>query len=416
MVLELLKETYSSIKQHKSRSILTGSGITWGIFILIILLGIGNGFRHGMLNMFKDYASNSMWITGYYVKESKIGGKPIDSKIRFTDEVLHKLKSRIPEITFISPEISMGYSLPVSYKNNTGAYGIKGIGTDYMRIKTLDIDMGRNLNMKDYIEKRRNIIIGEQIKNSLFGEEYPIGKEIDIAGVFFKVVGVLEGGTLYGMLEQNSIYTPDIVLYHTFNVEREYDTFGLLLDSETLTNEYEKKIRSFLAEELRFNENDTRALYIQNVQLQVGAFNVLFDGVNIFLWFIGGCILLCGAIGVTNIMMLATKERTREFGIRKAIGATPRTIIQLVISEAVIITTFFGLIGILLGYVGIETYNWFTSSFGENENRIFEAAFINSNVILVALTLLIICGIVSGIFPAKKAASVRPIEALNQEV
>ena len=152
------------------------------------------------------------------------------------------------------------------------------------------------------------------------------------------------------------------------------------------------------------------------MQLQVGAFNVLFDGVNIFLWFIGGCILLCGVIGVTNIMMLATKERTREFGIRKAIGATPRTIIQLVISEAVIITTFFGLIGILLGYVGIETYNWFTSSFGENENRIFEAAFINSDVILVALTLLIICGIVSGIFPAKKAASVRPIEALNQEV
>lgn len=414
MLLELLIETYSSIRQHKSRSVLTGSGITWGIFILVILLGIGNGFRRGMLNMFKDYASNSMWITGYYVKESREGGKPIDYKIRFNDEVLRKLKLKIPEITFISPEISMGRSLPVSYKNSIGAYGIKGIGRDYMRIKTLNVDMGRNLNLKDYIEKRRNIIIGKQIKDALFGKEEPIGKNINIAGAFFKVVGVLEGGTLYGMLEQNSIYTPDVVLYNVFNVEKEYDTFGLLLNNKTLTNKHEEEIRSFLAEELKFNVNDTRALYIQNIQLQVGAFNILFDGVNVFLWFIGGCILLCGAIGVTNTMMLATKERTREFGIRKAIGATPTTIIQLVISESIIVTAFFGIIGLVLGYIGIEVYNWFTS-FQTNENRIFETAYINVNVVLVALILLIICGVISGIFPAKKAASIRPIKALNQE-
>lgn len=415
-MFELIKETFSSIRQHKTRSILTGCGITWGIFILIMLLGIGNGFRQGTVSMFEEYAANSIWITGGVVSESKPGGKPVGTVIRFDDANINRLKARIEEIQFVSPEISLDGVHAVSFRNNFGNFEVKGLGPDYKKVKTLNIGTGRDLNKLDFDGKRRNVIIGEQVKNVLFGKgNNPIGKEIEIAGVYFQVVGVIESGTLYGMIEESSIYMPNATLFSTFDLEKTYSTFGILVENKGITVDYEEKLRACLAQDMGFSENDTRALYVNNVQLQVEAFNFLFSGLNLFLWFVGGCVLLCGVIGVTNIMLLAAKERSKEFGIRKAIGASSSSIILLLTTESLIITTLFGLIGMALGYSGISIFNKILPLISNSGETVFGQAFINGEIVVTALILLIICGVLAGILPAKKAASVMPVEALNQE-
>jgi putative ABC transport system permease protein len=292
----------------------------------------------------------------------------------------------------------------------------KGIGIDYMNIKSVEIEDGRFFNAKDYNERRRVVIIGNRVKDLLFENEYSIGKQISIAGVFFQVVGTLKGGTMFSMMEQNSIYMPNVTLFHTFNPEKEYVTFCALLHENTSVETFENQLRSFLAKEMKFNKNDKRALYVNNIQLQIKAFNTLFDGINIFLWILGICFLLSGMIGITNIMLVTVKERTVEIGIRKAIGATPMSIIQLIISEALIITICFGIIGILSGYLGMKLYNWIIIALQTGQQTIFEKAFIENHVVLTAFVLLILTGMLAGIFPAQKAAKIMPVEALNREV
>ena len=411
---ELLNEVVASISQHKMRTFLTGFSITWGIFILIILLGIGNGFRAGMLNLFSGYASNSIWVTGNQTSEARIGGLQSGEKVRFSDDILRKIKNRFPEVQTVSTEISLGNINQISYKANTIQLETKGIGEDYMKIKSLEIEKGRFLNKKDFKEQRRVVIIGKRVKDLLFENEEPVGKQISIAGVFFQVVGILKEGTIFSMMEQNSIYITDATLLNTFNPDKEYITFGALLCEKSAIEPFENQLRVFLAEQMGFNKEDKRALYVNNIQLQVSAFNALFDGINIFLWILGICFLLSGMIGITNIMLVVVKERTNEIGIRKAIGATPSSIIQLIISESLIITIGFGFIGVLFGYIGIIFYNQIAVTLQSNRQAIFEKAYIENSVVLTAFFLLILSGALAGLFPAQKAAKILPVEILNQ--
>ncbi len=413
---EVLQEVYASIKEHKARSILTGFGVAWGMFILIVLLGAGNGFRSGILNMFSGYASNSIWVTGQWVSNTTAGGVQSGSRIKFNEEIITKLKNRFREIKYISLERSSDNANSVGYKGNEGWFDVKGIEKDYMKIKSLEMGTGRFLNDFDYRDKRRVVVIGKRAKETLFEDEEPVGKYVRIAGMFFQVVGTLKEGTLLSMMEQNSIYMPNVTLENTFSLDREFFTFGALLHENTSVETIENEWRDFLSKEIRFDKNDWGALYINNVQLQVKAFNTLFNGIDVFLWVLGVCFLLSGMIGITNIMMVVVKERTSEIGIRKAIGATPGSIVTLILSESLIITIFFGIIGLSLGYMGMRVYNWIVSSLQTGQQVAFEKASIEWYVVLSAFLLLIISGIAAGIFPAQKAAKIMPVETLNKVV
>lgn len=413
MIKELFKETYLSIIQHKMRSILTGFGITWGMFILIVLLGAGNGFRTGTLNAFAGYASNSMWITGYSVSDAIPGGIPSGTRIKFNDDIIEKLKKRFKEIQYISPEVPFENREIITYNDKYGRFEVKGIGEDYLKIKLLEIEDGRELNKKDYLDQRRSIIIGKRVKELLFEEKNPIGRFICISGVYFQVVGTLKEGTIYSMMEQNCIYMPDATLFTTYNINREYYSFGVLLTPSIQTDFFDDQLRTYLSQNIGFRKND-KSLYINNIQKQIEVFMRLFDGINVFLWVIGLCFLLSGIIGIANIMLVVVKERTTEIGIRKAIGATPGSIIQLIITESLIITIFFGCIGIFLGYIGMALYNWLISSFQDGQQTLFAQATIDVSVVLIAFTLLITSGVLAGIFPAQRAAKIMPIETLNK--
>ena len=413
---ELLHEVYSSVMQHKVRSILTGVSISWGIFILIVLLGAGNGFRSGMMVLFSGYASNSIWITGSSVSKAVNNGLPIGAQVRFDDELLKNMEMRFAEILETASEISLPGNNPITYKNNSGWFEVKGISENYMNIKALEIEKGRLLNRNDYLERRRCMVIGERVAEVLFGNEEPLGKYIQVEGVMFQVTGVLKGGTIFSMLEQNSIYTTSETLFYTFNLERTCSTFGAILHPNTSIETFEGRLRDFLAKAKGFDKDDRRALYINNIQLQVKSFNTLFDSVNKFLWALGLCFILTGMIGVTNIMLVVVNERKEEIGIRKAVGATPASILQLIISESILLTFVFGVIGMALGFLGMSIYNYIVSAVQTGQEEIFAKATIDGTVVILAFLLLIAAGVFSGLFPAQKAAKILPAEILSKVI
>jgi putative ABC transport system permease protein len=415
-ILELLGEVYSSIKQHKIRSFLTGFGISWGIFILILLLGAGNGFRAGMLNMFSGYSSNSIWVTGNRITKSGKGSMPAGSKVFFNDELLKKLERRFSEIQYIASEWGLQINNPVIHDDRTGWFDIKGISENYLRIKSLEVDNGRVFNNLDYGKKRRVVIVGEKVKDILFENKNPIGEYINIEGVLFTVIGTLKGGTLFSIMEQNSIYTPNMTLRNVYNIDSEYSTFGALLHRNTIVETFENRLRDFLSEITDIDKEDRSALYINNIQLQVKTFGILFDGMDIFLWILGFCFFLTGALGIMNIMFVVVTERTEEIGIRKAIGATPASILQLIISEALVITVCFGLLGILLGFIVMRIYNWIVLVLQTGQEQIFSKATIDISIVLVVFILLILSGLIAGILPARKAAKIMPMETLSKIV
>ena len=410
---EVLKEVFLSIKQHKARSILTGFGVAWAMFILIILLGGGNGFRSGVLGLFSSYAKNSIWVTGFWTKQATLNGLPQDVRVTFRYDLIEKIRHKFREIEKFSPEIPINSNYSVKYKENSGKYEVKGIGIDYLDIKAIGVGEGRSFNNSDFQQQRRVMIIGDQVRKMLFLNEDPIGKYLDISGIYFKVIGVLDNKNVFSQFEQNSIYAPNIVIKNIFNPEGEFYTFGILLNKNTTAETFEQKLREYLSGIARFNKDDTQALFINNVQLQVKAFNSLFHGLNVILWVVGLCILLTGIIGVSNIMLVVVKERTQEIGIRKAIGATPASIIVLILSESVLITVFFGIIGLLLGYGGLSLYNWIVAAVQDSAQQVFAKATINAYVIYVSLLIMILSGLFAGLYPAQKAAKIMPIETLN---
>jgi ABC-type antimicrobial peptide transport system, permease component len=413
---EQLYEVYSSVKQHKMRAVLTGFSITWGIFILILLLGAGNGFRSGMLNMLSGYASNSILVTGSRVSQATNGGLQTGAQVRFDEDLLSRLNRRFPEIQQIASEVSLANNNPIIYKENTGWFQIKGISKDYLNIKSLEIGKGRFLNEVDYREQRRSVIISEHVRDILFDKENPIGKYINIEGVMFFVVGVLKGGTIFSMMEQNSIYAPSTTLLNTFNLERQYATFGAILHDNTAVETFELRLRDYIAKEIGFAKDDRSALYIINTQLQAKAFGMIFDGVDTFLWVLGLCFVLSGMIGIMNIMLVVVKERTEEIGIRKALGATPKSIYKLIILEALILTVTFGIIGMIFGFTGMGFYNWVVTALQSSEEQIFAKASIDFSIVLLSFLLLISAGVLAGVFPAKKAANIMPMETLSKIV
>ncbi len=395
---------------------MTGFSIAWGIFILIVLLGAGNGFRSGMLAMFSGYASNSIWITGSNVSRATNNGLPVGSQVWFDDELVKKAEMRFAEIIETATEISLPRNNPITYKNNPGWFEVKGISENYMNIKSLEVEKGRLLNRYDYLERRRCLVIGERVGEILFGNEEPVGKYVQVEGVMFQVVGVLKGGTIFSLMEQNSIYTTSETLFFTFNLERTYSTFGAILHPNTGIETFEGRLREFMAKAKGFDKDDRRALFINNIQLQVKSFNMLFDGINKFLWVLGLCFILSGMIGVTNIMLVVVNERKEEIGIRKAVGATPASILALIISEAILLTVVFGVIGMALGFAGMSVYNYIVSALQTGQQEIFARATIESPIVVIAFVLLIVAGVLAGLFPAQKAAKILPVEILCKVV
>jgi putative ABC transport system permease protein len=409
--IEVLREIYHSIRQNRVRTILSGFGISWGILILVVLLGSGKGLQDAVMNLFSVFAQKSIYVYGGTMSE-KYENKKEGAAVQFDRAFLSPLRNRYPEIAAISPEAST--TLLIQNGPKSGVFRTTGVYADYMRIKILQVkDGGRLFNRADMEQERNVAVIGENVAFTLFGNRDALHEYIHIAGLFYKVVGILKNEDIFSSAEINSVYVPFPNYQRNINGAPEFNAFCLYLTQESDSKAFEESLRNYIARQLHFSSGDKQALYIANFETQTSAFESLFKGLRIFIWAVGICFLISGMAGIGNIMFVTVRERTCEIGIRKALGATPKSILVLILTEAVIITTLAGLVGLVAGKGILLFIDWLLSI--AKDHALMQHTSLDAGVAFMALLVLILAGVMAGAFPAAKASMITPIEAIQYE-
>ncbi len=412
MLRNFLNDIIFSITHHKLRTFLTGFGVAWGIFILVLLLGTSSGLEKGMLQLLSGFARNSIWLYGGHSTAEK-GKNKYNRAVTFDTSTLHNLKKNYAEqIQFLSQEVQVANQ--VSYKGKKHHTPVRAVSSDYFHVKILTPQTGRLLNQADDSRGNKVVVIGQQVKEQLFEKKQALGKQLQIGNCFFEVVGILKSGTIFSQSEQNSIFLPYQTAVKSLHAPRTFAVLGLTLKPKCNTAKAEEQIKGYLGKLLSIDPNDTNALYVFNFNQQVKSFQKLFKGLNIFLWFIGICLLLSGMVGVSNIMFVIVNERTREIGIRKAVGAKRKHILWMILFESSAITILAGLLGVLLGSVLLSVIQYAIEKLADGDFLIRDIS-INWATVLGALFILIFSGMIAGFIPAKKATEIEPIEAMRYD-
>jgi putative ABC transport system permease protein len=413
--LDKWQEIYSSLKKHKLRTLLTAFGVFWGIFMLVLLLGAGKGLENGVLDMFSDNAVNTIWVWSGQTTVPHEGLAP-GRHIEYTNDDVKAIRQNIREVAFISPRTNLWGEFTVSYGGKNGSFSINGESPDLIHIKAFNMSAGRFINEPDIRENRKVAVIGERVVELLFGNEDPMGKYINIKGAYFKVVGTFKKKKSGGDSREDAqtIYMPYTTLQRTYNQGSHVNMFCVRVRPGVPAKVAEDKIRSLMASRHKFSTSDDQAMGVWNAEEEFKSFTGLFAGINTFIWIVGIGSIIAGIVGVSNIMLIIVKERTREIGTRKALGATPGSIVSMIIQEAVVITAVSGYMGLVAGVALIELVQSTMEKFGI-ESEFFKRPEIEFSVAITATVLLVIAGALAGFIPARKAARINPIEALRTE-
>ena len=407
-------EIYSSLKKHKLRTFLTALGVFWGIFMLTLLLGAGNGFENSIMRNF-DLQKNSLFVWSARTSVPYKGMKPGRS-VKLKNDDIEAIRKNIAEAGVVAPRNQLDGNFIVKYKNNNASFSVYGDYPDFIKIKDINLQQGRFINNADMRESRKIAIIGNRVQEILFKEEDPIGKYIEIKGVYFLVVGLSkprgEGGD--NMEDAQTIYVPNSTFQRAFNRINQIDWFAFTPKKGVRAETLEQKVKELLAARHLVSPNDLKAFGSANVEEEYEKVQSLFKGIAAFTWIVSIFTIIAGVVGVSNIMFIIVKERTNEIGIRKALGATPFSIISLIVQEALVLTAFSGYAGLVVGVGLIELINSLMQKFHVELNFFYNPQ-VDFGTALSALTLLIVTGLLAGLMPALKAAKVNPVEALKVE-
>ncbi len=419
-MFDLWQEIFGTIKRNKLRTALTGFAVAWGIFMLIVLLGAGNGIIHAFEQNVSDRALNSIriyrgWTTKPYdgLKEGR--------RIELDNRDLAATGQAFPDhVEGVGATLSQS-SLSISYGAEYVNLSLQGVFPNYVEVEAVKTAGGRFINQIDINERRKVIVLHKKSADILFGKSHtsPYGKFVNAGDVAYQVVGLYDDE---GSSEPSQAFIPFSTLQTIYNKGDKLNT--IIFTTKNLTsiesNEaFESDYRRVIAANHRFDPTDESAIWIWNrftdYMRTMSAMSVL----RIAIWVIGIFTLLSGIVGVSNIMLITVRERTHEFGIRKALGAKPRSILWLIIVESVTITTLFGYIGMV---AGIGVTEWMDAAFGSQtadtgmfEARMFTDPTVDIGIALQATLTLIVAGTLAGLFPARKAVKIRPIEALRAE-
>lgn len=407
------QEIYATIKKNKLRTLLTSLGVGWGIFMLVIMLGAGNGLKNGVMNDFKGTATNSFFMWTQKTTKPYKGMKP-GRNYNFNNGDAIAL-AQLKELEVVSPQNQLGghrSQNSVVRGLKTGNYEVGGVYPNIAKIQMVKVVEGRFLNENDIKEKRKVCVIGARVKEELFktGEE-PLGEYIRINGVYFKVIGITTP-TSSGNEARNEgqrIMLPFSTFQNAFNYGDIVGWFAIASAPDVPASQAEEKVRAIIKERHKIAPNDEQAIGHWNMEVQYNKMNGLFAGINMLIWFVGIGTLIAGVIGISNIMLIVVKERTKEIGVKRALGATPWSIVSQIITESVFLTAISGYFGLVIGILLLEGVN---AAIGQNV-PMFNNPTVDLNVAVTSLIVLIVSGAFAGLIPATKAVSVLPVEALR---
>jgi len=420
--MDYLQEIFTTLRKNKLRTTLTGLSVSWGIFILIVLLGASNGLKNGVTANFEHRAVNriNMW-TG--ITSMPYQGLKSGRNLKFSEQEISVVEEEIQESRLVTARSNRTQN--ISYGTEYGSYQINGVMPSYAEMEKLVFEPGdgRFFNRLDYTQRSKVIVIDKQMAEVLFKEKSPLGEYVKVGQLMFKVIGVNSKKEQWG---GPVAYIPFSTMQVVFNTDKKFYQLAFTVEGLETTAENErfnKSLRNLMGRQLKFDPEDSQALWVNNSQSDYIETMKIFGGVNLFVTIVGILTLIAGIVGVSNIMLVSVKERTREIGIRKAIGAPPASILTSIILESIIITAIFGYIGMFLGIGVTEIMNFITeqaanvaqSADGGPQMSVFKNPTVNIGYAIFATVLLVISGVIAGYLPARKAVKIKPIEAMRQE-
>lgn len=408
--LDKWQEIFSTIKKNKLRTILTGFSVAWGIFMLVVLLGSGVGLENGIKKDFEGDAINSIWI--YQGQTSMpFQGMKVGRNIQFTNEDYDRMETILNEKgENFSGRTGIGGAGVISYKNQYGSFEATPVHPGTKQLEEVEMEEGRFIHNRDITEKNKIVIISYIVKNELFKGSKALGEFVKVNGIPFQVVGVFKDKN---DRDNRRVYLPISTAQMVFNGGNRL--YNIAFTTKEMTVEESQKteevIRASFAARHKFSKDDKRAIWVRNNVQEFQRMQSLFSGIRMFIWIIGIGTIIAGIVGVSNIMIIVVKERTKEIGIRKAIGATPRSIIGLVLLESILIMSFAGYVGLTLGVGLLEILSPQFSS----PDSYFLNPSADFGIAVKATLLLIVSGAIAGLFPALRASKIKPVDALRDE-
>jgi putative ABC transport system permease protein len=407
--LDRWQEVLGTVRRNKMRTALTALSVAWGIFMLVILLGAGKGLENSVAEKFADDAVNSIWV--FPGKTSKpYQGMPIGRPIQLTMDDYRAI-GRVPGVERITARYYLrGGEYAVSYGDKHTAFEIRSVHPDHLYLEKTLMTSGRFLDDLDIRERTKVAVIGAEVQKFLFPPGVdPLGRYIHIAGIAYQVVGVFED--VGGEAELRKVYIPITTAQAAYGGGDHVDQVMFTLPGNRAdAKRIEQEVLSLLSARHHFAADDKRAVHFRNNVENFAEIEQIFQFIRIFLWIVGVGTIIAGIVGVSNIMLISVKERTREIGVRKAVGATPWSLVALVLQEAIMLTAAAGYLGLVAGVLSLELASRLMP-----KNDYIANPSVDLGVALGATALLVGFGALAGYFPARRAARVNPIAALREE-
>ena len=414
-----IHEIWQTIARNKTRSLLTAFGVFWGIFLLVVLISTGNGFENGLMKQVEGVTPNTGFFFASQTSEPYKGYQKGRSwSMQMAD--LEAIREAFPCIKAISPEASVWSSEDknVLYGSRGGSFTVKGVLPEYNEIEKSKIIKGRFINATDIATNRKVCLLGKKVYTTMFEKgENPIGKMVKVNGIYFQVVGVARSYTenvqINGSVDE-SVILPFTTMQQVFALGDKIGFFAFVADDDTPISSIEDDMKQLIKQRHDIAPTDNEAIQTFDLSEIFKAFKGLFFGIHILIWIVGLGTLMSGIIGVSNIMLVTVKERTREIGVRRAIGAKPKNIISQVLSESLLLTTLAGLVGLCIG-VGIMAVVAMVTSNMLSDNMMFQDPNMSFKAAVAATIIVIISGLLAGVLPAWRAIQIKAIDAIREE-
>lgn len=411
-------EILEALNANKFRTFLTAFGVFWGITILVLLLALTNGLKNGVTADFGDFATNSMfmWTQGTSMPYK---GLPKGRYFNYKIDDVAAIKSEIPNLKYVSPRNQLGGfrgNNNVTRGTKTGAFEIYGDYPEYIKQQPMDILQGRFLSYSDIDAKRKVCVIGTDVVKGLYEKnEEALGSYIKINGVNFMVIGTFKMSNSQGNNEQdaNTIYIPFTTFGQAFNRGDSVGWMAITAVDDVSITSIKQQVFDLMKSRHKVNPLDERAIGHFDLSEQFERISGLFTILSIVGYFVGALVLMSGIIGISNIMLIVVKERTKEIGVRRALGASPWTIKSQILQESLILTILSGMVGISFSALVIWALNYILDMSGPVEN--FANPSVSMQVVFTALIILIVSGVLAGLIPANSATKMKPVDALRIE-